>query len=73
MGTGIGIGASVGSSVAGPVIDVAGYHGGFLCVAAFAVIAALIAVLSLRPLRRALGSAGGSTPSALGGAVSRPE
>ncbi len=73
MGTGIGIGASVGSSVAGPVIDVAGYHGGFLCVAAFAVIAALIAVFSLRPLRRALGSAGGSTPSALGGAVSRPE
>lgn len=54
MGTGIGIGASIGSSVAGRVIDLTDYHGGFVCVAAFAAVAALIAVLSLPALRRAI-------------------
>jgi MFS family permease len=54
MGTGIGIGASIGSSVAGQVIDATDYHGGFVCVAAFAAVAALIAVLSLPSLRKAM-------------------
>lgn len=54
MGTGIGIGASIGSSVSGQVIDLQGYHGGFVAVAAFAAVAALIAVVSLPSLRRAL-------------------
>ena len=55
MGTGIGIGASIGSSVSGQVIDTAGYHGGFITVAVFATLAGVIAIGSLRTLRRALG------------------
>ena len=54
MGTGIGIGAAAGSSVAGQVIDVAGYHAGFVSVAGFATLAALIALGSLRSVRRAV-------------------
>lgn len=54
MGTGIGIGASIGSTVAGRVIDVAGYRGGFVSVAGFAVVAALIALASYAAMRRAL-------------------
>ncbi len=57
MGTGIGIGASVGSSVSGQVIDSSGYHGGLVIVAIFATIAALIAVGSVRILRRAVDGA----------------
>ncbi|HQZ00355.1 MAG TPA: MFS transporter [Propionicimonas sp.] len=53
MGTGIGIGASIGSSVSGQVIDTSGYHAGFVTVVIFASLAALIAVASLRTLRRA--------------------
>lgn len=53
MGTGIGIGASIGSSVAGQVIDTHGHHAGFTSVGVFAFIAAAIALLSLRTLRRA--------------------
>lgn len=53
MGTGIGIGVAVGSSVAGAVIDGYGYHLGFVTVAGFAALAALIAVVSLGGLRRA--------------------
>lgn len=56
MGTGIGIGAAAGSSVAGQVIDVAGYHAGFVSVAGFATLAALIALGSLRSVRRAVHS-----------------
>ena len=39
MGTGIGIGASIGSSVSGQVIDGVGYHGGFVTVTLFASLA----------------------------------
>ncbi len=53
MGTGIGIGASIGSSVAGQLIDSSGYHASLVSVAAFALVAAAIALASLRTLRRA--------------------
>ena len=53
MGTGIGIGASIGSSVSGQIIDVAGYHGGLVTVVVFSVLAAAIALASSRTLRRA--------------------
>jgi hypothetical protein len=53
MGTGIGIGASIGSSVSGGVIDRAGYHGGLITVVCFAALAALVAVGSSGTLRRA--------------------
>ena len=52
MGTGLGIGVAVGSSVAGPLIDLRGYTAGFAAVVAFATAAALIAVFSLASLRR---------------------
>lgn len=52
MGTGIGIGASLGSSVAGKAIDTGGYHAGFWVVVVSAAIAALIAAGSYRTLRR---------------------
>ena len=52
MGTGIGIGASLGSSLAGKAIDSGGYHAGFWVVVVSAAIAALIAVGSYRTLRR---------------------
>lgn len=54
MGTGIGIGASIGSSVSGAVIDVSGYHGGFLVVVAFSALTALLALASSSVLRRAV-------------------
>ncbi len=53
MGTGIGIGASIGSSVSGGVIDRAGYHGGLVTVVVFAALAAVVALASSRTLRRA--------------------
>lgn len=53
MGTGLGIGVAVGSSVAGPLIDGHGYAAGFASVAAFGCAAALIAVGSLARLRGA--------------------
>lgn len=52
MGTGIGIGASLGSSVAGKAIDSGGYHAGFWVVVVSAALAALISVGSYRTLRR---------------------
>lgn len=53
MGTGIGIGASIGSSISGAVIDRTGYHGGLVVVVLFAALAALVALGSSRTLRRA--------------------
>ena len=52
MSTGIGIGASLGSSLAGKAIDSGGYHAGFLVVVVSAAIAAVIAAASYRTLRR---------------------
>lgn len=52
MGTGIGIGASLGSSVAGKAIDTGGYHAGFWVVVISATIAAAIAAGSYLTLRR---------------------
>ena len=60
MGTGIGIGVAIGSSVSGQVIDQFGYHGGFVTVAVLGTLTALIA-LSGRPalLRAGPGAVGG--------------
>ncbi|MGC4151893.1 MAG: MFS transporter [Propionicimonas sp.] len=52
MGTGIGIGASLGSSVAGKAIDTSGYHAGFWVVVISAAVAAVIAAASYLTLRR---------------------
>lgn len=52
MSTGIGIGASLGSSVAGKAIDTSGYHAGFWVVVVSATIAAAIAAGSYLALRR---------------------
>jgi MFS family permease len=57
MGTGIGIGASIGSSVAGHLIDVGGHQLGLLSVGGFGALAAMIALLSLRQLSRAASEA----------------
>ena len=54
MGTGIGIGVAIGSSASGQVIDHVGYPGGLATVAAFGVLAALIAFGGRRALRGAL-------------------
>ncbi|MFT3861771.1 MFS transporter [Micropruina sp.] len=54
MGTGIGIGVAVGSSVSGAVIDSSGYPGGFMVVACFGAVAALIALAGRSGLRRAM-------------------
>lgn len=54
MGTGIGIGVAVGSSASGQVIDHFDYPGGLATVAAFGVLAALIAFAGRPGLRRAL-------------------
>lgn len=53
MGTGIGIGVAIGSSIAGGVIDTGGYPAGFGVVTGFAGLAALIAVASWTFVRRA--------------------
>ena len=51
VGTSLGVGVSIGSSIAGTRIDADGSHGGFLVVVV-AGVAALVATLSsLRPLR----------------------
>jgi len=52
MGTGIGIGVALGSSIAGKAIDTAGYHAGFAVVVVAAALAALIAAASYGTLRR---------------------
>lgn len=52
MGTGIGIGAALGSSMAGSAIDAGGYHAGFLVVVVAATLAAVIAASSFFMLRR---------------------
>ncbi len=54
MGTGIGIGASIGSTVSGAVIDIAGYHSGFVVVVVFSACAAALALASSPILRRAV-------------------
>lgn len=57
MGTGIGIGAALGSSLAGKAIDTAGYHAGFVVVVVSAGLAAVIAAASYGTLRRATSAA----------------
>jgi len=51
MGTSLGIGVSIGSTVAGHAIDVYGYHGGFVCAAASGILACLIGLVSIPVLR----------------------
>lgn len=54
MGTGIGIGVAIGSSISGQAIDAGGYHGGFMVVAGFAGLAAVIALVGRGGLGRAV-------------------
>ena len=54
LGTGIGIGVSIGQSVSGRLIDAVGYRGGFVTVAAFALAAAVAGLVGLPVLRRVL-------------------
>ena len=54
IGTSIGLGASVGSSVAGRLIDDFGYQAGFMTAAALAVAATLTAFAGFRALSRRL-------------------
>ncbi len=57
MGTGLGIGVAVGSSVVGPVIDARTWAAGFAVTAGFATLAALIAIGSIAGLNRAVARA----------------
>ncbi len=58
MGTGIGIGAAFGSSLAGSAIDSGGYHSGFVVVVVAAAASALIATAAFARLRRVSGRPG---------------
>ncbi|OIQ78411.1 hypothetical protein GALL_398910 [mine drainage metagenome] len=51
MGTALGLGVSVGSSIAGNLIDERGSSGGFLVVVGSAAFAVLATLVSLRTLR----------------------
>lgn len=53
MGSGIGIGAAIGSSMTGAIVDHSSYHWGFVTVVGFTVIATVIVLLSARSLRQA--------------------
>ena len=59
MGTGVGVGVSIGQSVSGQVIDRVGYRGGFVTVVCSAAIAAVIALVGLPFVRRALAAVPG--------------
>ncbi len=52
VGTSLGVGVSIGSSVAGSRIDASGAHAGFEVVVAAGVLAVVLAVAALRTLRR---------------------
>ncbi|MDR0284275.1 MAG: MFS transporter [Propionibacteriaceae bacterium] len=52
LGTAIGIGVSIGSTLAGQVIDTYGYHAGYLCPVTAGVTACVVALSSIPLLRR---------------------
>lgn len=54
VGTSLGVGVSIGSSIAGTRIDADGSHGGFLVVVVAGVAALVATVSALRPLRAGL-------------------
>ena len=53
VGTSLGFGVAIGSSVAGEAIDRSGSHGGFLVVVLAGAVSAVATLASLRTLRRA--------------------
>jgi len=55
MGTSLGVGVSIGSTVAGHAIDVFGYHGGFICAATSGLTACLIGIVSIPILKKIAG------------------
>jgi MFS family permease len=74
VGTSLGVGVSVGSSVAGAQIDINGSHAGFLVVVISAGAAVLATLVALRTLRGDSGShvhdsVEAGSPSATGGAA----
>ena len=54
IGTAIGIGISIGSTVSGRVIDIYGYHGGFACVVACGLLGCALGIASVLSLRSIL-------------------
>ena len=76
VGTALGLGVSVGSSIAGNLIDARGSHGGFLVVMGSAVFAVLATLVSLRTLRAGTAGLNGRAVDAddpVGGATTREE
>jgi len=64
VGTSIGLGAAVGSAVAGRLIDDFGYRAGFITAVAFVVVAVMMALAGVRTLSRHSGVAGFSREAA---------
>ncbi|MCL2470815.1 MAG: MFS transporter [Propionibacteriaceae bacterium] len=58
LGTAIGIGVSIGSTIAGHVIDQFSYHGGFICAAAAGLLACVLALISIPVLKTSLAATG---------------
>ncbi len=63
VGTSLGVGVSLGSSVSGAVIDAQGSHGGFLVVQAAAAVSVVATLASLRRLRADSRRSGPSIPA----------
>ena len=65
LGTAIGIGVSLGSTVAGQVIDVAGHRGGLYCGIASGLLACLLGVATAPLLKRITGqeAVAGASPT----------
>lgn len=55
-GTSMGVGVSFGSSIAGQWVDAVGSHGGFLVVVVAAAVAAVTALVTIKPLQSASGA-----------------
>jgi len=56
LGTSIGIGVSLGSTMTGHMIDAYGYRGGFACVVAAGLTACVVGLASVPVLRRLVGT-----------------
>jgi predicted MFS family arabinose efflux permease len=63
VGTALGVGVSIGASVAGAAIDRVGSHGGFLVVGGAADLAVVATLASLRTLRAGARPTGPEDPS----------
>jgi MFS family permease len=64
VGTSLGVGVSVGSWIAGSLIDRQGSHGGYLVVVGSAALAVVATLASLRTLRAGTADLGAAEPAA---------